>query len=257
MNDRQKAVTKAKVGYVLVATMLLINLMLASFVFFDLGIVKVREIFLAVGTLILLLYAVLFPTKLLPSGSYLLRMAVFLMLPHILIELISTPMSGTISIVAYVIAIIISLFCAYICLGYHTKVVKYITSENYNDYAFFEYKTYKSQEINIYTLGFVVVNFFVLMAGGSELATLIVGYVNLLVAITLNYYRTKAALSDKVKMSHYVLESISTFLAYTLVIVINFLELPNIILIGAVALMVPTVVLTIIAYKSIDHFMYK
>ena len=132
-----------------------------------------------------------------------------------------------------------------------------MTSENYNDYVLLEYKTFKVQEVNIYTFAFIVLNFFVLMAGGDEIAIMAVCLFNMLVAFGFNFYRTKAAKSERIKMMHYALESIATALAYVLVIVVKALDLSGLILIIAGVLLVPTLAVTVLIYKSLDKFMYK
>ena len=257
MEEKKSAIRKAKLCYVALAGILVVNVLLSSFIFFDLGIEKVREIFLAVGTLMLLSYAVFFPTKLLPSASYLLKNVVYLVAPLILILLVASPYNGVVSIVAYVICMLISLFCAYVSIAFHIKVMRYITEENVNDYVLFENKTYKAHEINIYTFAFIFINFFITMASGMEWTLVAVCYVNLAIGVILNYFRTRAALSDKIKMSHYVLESLSTFLAYTSLVVVNMLDLSSLLYMVSLALLVPTIAMTIMVYRAIDSFMYK
>ena len=257
MDGKKVAIRNAKIGYVAIVGMLIVDLMLASFVFFDIGVMRVRELFLAVGTLMAVMYAVSFPTKLMPSTIHLLKGIIYLLAPLILAELIASPNTGGVAITGYVINVVITSFCTYMCMSMHSKVVKYLSEENYNDYSIFEAKTFKAHEINIYMLAFIFVTFFTLMASDGCPYCIAVGAVNLVVAIALDYVRTKAVLSDKIKLYHYVFESIATALSFAIVVLVELLSLSSLLFIAALVLLVPTIVMTIAVYRALNSYMYK
>ena len=52
-------------------------------------------------------------------------------------------------------------------------------------------------------------------------------------------------------------ESISTAIAFALVIITDYLSLGSFVYIAAAAFMAPTVVMTALVYRSLNDFMYK
>lgn len=256
--NRNKALTRVSLGYIFIATMFIVNVALGSFVYFGLLSYVSRLVFLSLGLFSIYFYAVLFPTKLLPSVGAILKPVALLALPHILGQLVVEGSEKSYGIIGYVLVLFVACFSTYALIRHQTDVKKYVAGENYNDYVFFEFTTFKAFEMNLYNIIYLFVNFFILMASDGDIFTVIIAVIAMLVTVIANYFRTRMTLSDKnIKFSYYVIESLSTACAFAIIIITDFLNLGSLIYIAAAALMIPTVVMTALVYKSLNDFMYK
>lgn len=256
--NRNKALMRVSLGYVFIAIMFIVNVTLSSFVYFGLLSYVSRLAFLALGLFSIYFYAVMFPTKLLPSVGAILKPVALLSLPHILGQLVVEGSEKSYGIIGYVIVLFVACFSTYALIRHQTNVKKYIAGENYNDYVFFEFTTFKAFEVNLYSVIYLFVNFFILMASNGDVTVIVIAVIAMFFADILNYFRTRMALSDKnIKFSYYVIESVSTACAFALIIITDFLNLGSLVYIAAAALMIPTAVMTALVYKSLNDFMYK
>lgn len=245
------------IGLFPIIGMLLVNIMLATTVFFGMETYFARESFLALAVMMTLILAVAFPTKMMPNSFILLKAVALMVIPHILANVMVREGRGTLPVIMYALALLISFVLCYFSIMLHLKSVRYIATENYNDYAIFEYSTFKIAEINVYTLAFLFINFFIAMSREGDVLLTIIIAVNIVIALILNYLRTVRCKNDKIKISYYLLESVSTIAAFVVIMLVGFLELNKLLYILSFALMIPTVVMAVTVFRSIDSFMYK
>ena len=253
--NRNKALTSISLGYVFIALMFAVNVTLVSFVYFDLLSYVSRLAFLALGIFLIYFYAVIFPTKLLPSGGAVIKSVALMALPHVLGQLVVDSGEKSYGIIGYIVTLVVACFSAYALIRHQTNIKRYVANENYNDYVFFEATAF---EVNLYNVIYLFVDFFILTASNGDIITVVIAVVSMVLAVAVNYFRTRMALSDKnIKLSYYVIESISTAIAFALVIITDYLSLGSFVYIAAAAFMAPTVVMTALVYRSLNDFMYK
>lgn len=256
--NRNKALTSISLGYVFIALMFAVNVTLVSFVYFDLLSYVSRLAFLALGIFLIYFYAEIFPTKLLPSGGAVIKSVALMALPHVLGQLVVDSGEKSYGIIGYIVTLVVACFSAYALIRHQTNIKRYVANENYNDYVFFEATAFKAFEVNLYNVIYLFVDFFILTASNGDIITVVIAVVSMVLAVAVNYFRTRMALSDKnIKLSYYVIESISTAIAFALVIITDYLSLGSFVYIAAAAFMAPTVVMTALVYRSLNDFMYK